>query len=44
MSGIPDFSTVGFEPVATTAVSGHAEPWLTPEGIPVKPSYSESRP
>src|ERR1700733_13665080 len=42
MSGIPDFSTVAFEPVATTATTGNAEPWLTPEGIPVKPSYDEA--
>ena len=42
MSGIPDFSTVGFEPVATTAVSGHAKPWLTPEGIAVKPAIRKA--
>ena len=42
MSGIPDFSTVAFEPVAATQASGSTEPWLTPEGIPVKPSYSEA--
>src|SRR5579863_6428203 len=42
MSGIPDFSTVAFEPVAAAATTGNAEPWLTPEGIPVKPSYGEA--
>src|SRR6201996_4535144 len=42
MTGIPDFSTVAFEPVAPTATAGSVEPWLTPEGIPVKSSYSES--
>src|ERR1700733_3917569 len=42
MSGIPDFSTVAFAPVAPAATTGNAEPWLTPEGIPVKPSYTEA--
>src|ERR1700728_2071165 len=42
MSGIPDFSTVAFEPAATAAAAGNVEPWLTPEGIPVKPSYTEA--
>ena len=42
MSGIPDFSTVAFASVAAAATTGSAEPWLTPEGIPVKPSYSEA--
>src|ERR1700729_2034681 len=42
MSGIPDFTTVAFEPIAATAASGNAEPWLTPEGIPVKPMYTEA--
>src|ERR1700722_14170270 len=42
MSGIPDFNTVAFEPVATAAKTGNVESWLTPEGIPVKPSYTEA--
>src|ERR1700679_3090616 len=42
MSGIPDFGTVAFAPIAAAATIGNAEPWLTPEGIPVKPSYSEA--
>ncbi|MGB7119094.1 MAG: methylmalonyl-CoA mutase family protein, partial [Bradyrhizobium sp.] len=42
MSDIPDFSTVAFKPVAATGATGTAEPWLTPEGIPVKPSYGET--
>src|ERR1700743_1863067 len=42
MSGIPDFSTVVFEPVAATATTGSAGAWLTPGGITVKPSYSEA--
>src|SRR5260221_7191472 len=39
MSRIPDFATIGFAPAAAAAASGGAEPWLTPEGIPVKPAY-----
>src|SRR5579864_7907018 len=42
MSGIPDFSTMAFAPVAPAAPAGNAEPWLTPEGIPVKSSYGEA--
>ena len=38
MSRIPDFSTVSFTPVAAGALPT-GEPWLTPEGIPVKPVY-----
>src|SRR5579871_6472506 len=42
MSRIPNFADVAFEPVAAAAPAGHAEPWLTPEGIPVKPAYGET--
>ncbi len=42
MSRIPNFADVAFERVATAMPAGHAEPWLTPEGIPVKPGYSET--
>ncbi|HLG80461.1 MAG TPA: methylmalonyl-CoA mutase [Bradyrhizobium sp.] len=42
MSRIPNFADVAFEPVAAAAPAGHAEPWLTPEGIPVKPAYGEA--
>src|SRR5689334_842285 len=42
MSRIPDFANVAFAPVATPAPAGRAEPWLTPEGIPVKPAYGEA--
>jgi methylmalonyl-CoA mutase len=38
MTRIPDFSAVSFAPVAASALRG-GEPWLTPEGIPVKPVY-----
>jgi methylmalonyl-CoA mutase len=37
---IPDFSTLPFEPTAATGAGGaNIPPWLTPEGIPVKPHY-----
>src|SRR3954452_16771886 len=39
MSRIPDFATVDFAPVPQTAPAADAAPWLTPEGIPVKPAY-----
>ena len=42
MSRIPNFADVAFERIATTAPSGSAEPWLTPEGILVKPAYDEA--
>src|SRR6201997_1097416 len=42
MSRIPDFSDVTFEPVAPAAPAGAAKPWLTPEGISVKPTYGET--
>src|ERR1700746_1417269 len=42
MSRIPNFANIAFEKVAATAPRGSAEPWLTPEGIPVKPSYNEA--
>src|SRR5437870_436276 len=40
MTRIPNFADVAFEPVAPRAPTGNAEPWLTPEGIPVKPLYT----
>src|SRR5882672_1997607 len=42
MSRIPNFADIAFEKAAVEEPAGHAEPWLTPEGIPVKPSYSEA--
>ena len=42
MSRIPDFANVTFEPAAPAAPTGKAEPWLTPEGILVKPAYGEA--
>jgi methylmalonyl-CoA mutase len=41
MSKLPDFSKITFGGAETPAVASAAEPWLTPEGIPVKPAYSE---
>src|SRR5271169_6305080 len=42
MSRIPSFADIAFENTAAAEMSGKAEPWLTPEGILVKPGYSES--
>src|SRR5262245_11396028 len=42
MTRIPNFADVAFAPVAPNAPAGIAEPWLTPEGIPVKPAYGEA--
>src|SRR5437016_571610 len=42
MTRIPNFADVAFEPVATATPAGKAEPWLTPEGILVKPTYGEA--
>src|SRR4051812_19188563 len=39
MSKVPDFTTIAFADVPRTAAPAVAEPWLTPEGIPVKPIY-----
>jgi methylmalonyl-CoA mutase len=42
MSRIPNFSEVDFAPAQSAqANAGDAAPWLTPEGIPVKPLYGE---
>jgi len=39
MASIPNFADVAFEPVDAAPPATAAQPWLTPEGIPVKPSY-----
>ncbi|MGE3147432.1 MAG: methylmalonyl-CoA mutase family protein, partial [Pseudorhodoplanes sp.] len=40
MSRVPNFSTIAFDDaVQPTAATSAAAPWLTPEGIPVKPVY-----
>ncbi len=41
MSKLPDFSQITFRGAEAPAVPSSAEPWLTPEGIPVKPAYGE---
>ena len=42
MTRIPDFSTTAFETSDAPAPPPGADPWLTPEGIPVKPLYTEA--
>src|SRR4030081_2278624 len=42
MSRIPNFADIAFENTAGPVPGSGAEPGLTPEGIPVKSSYSES--
>src|SRR6187397_3096148 len=42
MSRIPSFADIAFEATAPAQPAGSAEPWLTPEGILVKPAYSEA--
>src|SRR5881398_3275331 len=42
MSRIPNFANIAFESTAPAQPAGNAEPWLTPEGIPVKPGYGEA--
>jgi methylmalonyl-CoA mutase len=39
MSRVPDFSSVDFTDTRAGAAAADASPWLTPEGIPVKPAY-----
>src|SRR5436305_254080 len=42
MSRIPDFAEIAFERTTSAPPSGTVEPWLTPEGILVKPAYGEA--
>src|SRR5881296_3082877 len=42
MSRIPNFANIAFENTGHAEPPGRAEPWLTPEGIPVKPGYREA--
>jgi methylmalonyl-CoA mutase len=39
MTAIPDFSKLDFVEGVATPAAGPSTPWLTPEGIPVKPVY-----
>ena len=40
MTGLPDFATLPFDGPAPSSPPPTGEPWLTPEGIAVKPAYS----
>ncbi|KQU50338.1 methylmalonyl-CoA mutase [Bosea sp. Leaf344] len=40
MTTIPDFATLSYSPPASGSAPIPAEPWQTPEGIPVKPLYT----
>src|SRR6201747_2991974 len=42
MRRIPNFANIAFERAPAAAAGGNAEPWLTPEGILVKPGYNEA--
>src|SRR6266704_594466 len=42
MSRIPNFANIAFETTARPERASGAQPWLTPEGIPVKPDYGEA--
>src|ERR1700730_2776528 len=42
MSRIPNFANIAFENTGRAEPAGGAEPWLTPEGILVKPGYGEA--
>src|SRR4249919_2918109 len=39
MTSIPDFASIAFADAGAAVAAGAAQPWLTPEGIPVKPVY-----
>jgi methylmalonyl-CoA mutase len=42
MSQIPDFSKLAFKPAVAQAPEGAAQVWHTPEGIEVKPVYTQA--
>jgi methylmalonyl-CoA mutase len=39
---VPDFSKIDWRETPVAANGGGATPWITPEAIPVKPSYGEA--
>jgi methylmalonyl-CoA mutase len=41
MSQVPNFAKVDFADTGTAVGKGSSAPWMTPEGIAVKPSYDE---
>jgi len=42
MTRIPDFATVAYAPGRANEAGSVGTPWMTPEGIPVKPVYGEA--
>ncbi|RFB81609.1 methylmalonyl-CoA mutase [Methylovirgula sp. 4M-Z18] len=42
MSRIPNFSEIDFRPAAAGDATAATAPWMTPEGIAVKPIYTEA--
>jgi methylmalonyl-CoA mutase len=42
MSQVPNFAKVDFAETPAAAGNGSAKPWITPEGIAVKPAYGEA--
>jgi len=42
MTRIPNFADIAFEPAAVARSQSDAKPWVTPEGIAVKPGYGEA--
>jgi methylmalonyl-CoA mutase len=42
MSRLPDFTKIDWQGPKTIPAVAMDEPWLTPEGIPIKPAYSEA--
>ena len=42
MTQVPNFAKVDFADTPVAAGNGSAAPWMTPESIPVKPSYGEA--
>src|SRR5215467_3545842 len=42
MSKVPDFTAVPFADAPLPQAGASAKPWLTPEGIAVKPAYGEA--
>jgi methylmalonyl-CoA mutase len=42
MSKVPDFTTIPFADAPLPEAGASVQPWLTPEGIAVKPAYAEA--
>jgi methylmalonyl-CoA mutase len=42
MSQVPNFATIDFADAGPGPAGANAAPWMTPEGIPVKPAYGEA--